>query len=317
MNAPLVSVIIPTYNRNDTVVRAVKSVIAQDYRPLEIIVVDDGSTDDTKECIKSLLCESQELRVRYLYQKNSGVSIARNYGLCQAQGKYLSTLDSDDVLLPGKISVQVRAMVESGADICYGRAIVYDTYNNIKFDGPFSPSNEDTILKLVLWKMPYGNAYLFTRDLIEKNHLSYRGGCSWGEDNEFLIKAMFLAKKIICVDMNVTQVYIGRSDGLSSFRWQAIEDDVYIYQKICDWLIENGCDKTRLNCYKQAICCFSLPASIVNRCYVKRKSKEAKMYFSRYPQLVNFFNLLTLCNGVQSIKLLIRYLMLKLYFFKN
>jgi len=93
MNNCTISVIIPTYNRKDTVVQAINSVLRQTFQNYEIIVIDDGSTDGTAEVIKKLNCD----RLRYYYQPNGGVSSARNFGLKKAYGQSVCFLDSDDL----------------------------------------------------------------------------------------------------------------------------------------------------------------------------------------------------------------------------
>jgi glycosyltransferase involved in cell wall biosynthesis len=101
----LVSVLIPTYNRAQLCKKAVESVLSQTYHDIEVIVVDDGSSDDTREVVSSL-----DARVRYLYQKNSGVSAARNLGMQSARGEFLAFLDSDDAWLPWKLELQLNAL---------------------------------------------------------------------------------------------------------------------------------------------------------------------------------------------------------------
>jgi len=100
-NLPLVSVIIPTYNRGWTLAEAVESVLAQDYKDFELIVVNDGSTDDTK----NILAVYEGITV--LDQTNQGVSAARNNGVAHSRGTYVAFLDSDDLWLPQKLTVQV------------------------------------------------------------------------------------------------------------------------------------------------------------------------------------------------------------------
>ncbi len=100
---PLVSVIIPTFNRAWAIGRAVDSVLAQDYRPLELIVVDDGSTDQTSDILAFY-----GNRLIVIRQKNSGVSAARNAGIALAGGDLIALLDSDDYWKPQKLSVQVN-----------------------------------------------------------------------------------------------------------------------------------------------------------------------------------------------------------------
>lgn len=113
MPAELVSVIIPAYNPGDLLRRSLDSVLAQTWRAFEIIVVDDGSTDQTAQ-----LCAAYGARVRYSRQPNMGVSAARNHGLRMARGEFVAFLDADDAWLPDLLSVLVghlQAHPEVGA----------------------------------------------------------------------------------------------------------------------------------------------------------------------------------------------------------
>ena len=113
---PLVSVIIPTYNRADLLREAVASVLRQSYAPLESIVVDDGSTDATAACLRSW-CD-----VRLVRQDHTGMpGQARNGGARVARGEYLAFLDSDDLWLPHKLAVQVPVALAAGAAITHTR----------------------------------------------------------------------------------------------------------------------------------------------------------------------------------------------------
>jgi len=119
----LVSVIIPTYNRAKFLVEAMDSVLAQTYRPIELIVVDDGSTDDTKKFVdkwSKKYADDARFELRYFYQENYGSQIARNHGLRVARGKYIRFLDSDDRLLPNATQPQVDMLEKTGANVCYG-----------------------------------------------------------------------------------------------------------------------------------------------------------------------------------------------------
>ena len=114
--APLVSVVIPTYNRRELVREAVASVLAQHYQPLELIVVDDGSDDGTVTAL------ADHPEVRLLRQAHSGMpGQARNAGARLARGEYLAFLDSDDLWLPQKLAQQVAAAVATGDAIHHTR----------------------------------------------------------------------------------------------------------------------------------------------------------------------------------------------------
>jgi glycosyltransferase involved in cell wall biosynthesis len=103
--APLVSVVIPCYNAARYLAETIETVLAQTYRQVEIIVVDDGSTDATAKI-------AQSYPVRYVHQTNGGISAARNTGVLHSQGKYVQFLDHDDRLLPMAIEVGVRFLEE-------------------------------------------------------------------------------------------------------------------------------------------------------------------------------------------------------------
>ena len=105
----LVSIIIPTYNRAALLAEAIQSVIAQTYRPIECIVVDDGSTDSTREVVSKIrITDISSFTVKYIFQQKSGAQVARNTGTAAATGEFIQYLDSDDLLYPDKIANQVN-----------------------------------------------------------------------------------------------------------------------------------------------------------------------------------------------------------------
>ena len=116
----IVSAIIPAYNRTDMLRQAVDSVIRQTYRPIEIIIVDDGSTDDTPLTIEQLCQEFPEI-IRSRRQENAGPGAARELGRQIAEGEFIQYLDSDDLLMPKKCEKQVAALqADPDAGVCYG-----------------------------------------------------------------------------------------------------------------------------------------------------------------------------------------------------
>jgi glycosyltransferase involved in cell wall biosynthesis len=114
---PKVSVVIPTYNRAPKVPNAIQSVLLQTFSDLEVIVVDDGSSDDTRK----ILDETFGHRIRYYEQTNQGVSVARNKGLQEAQGEWIAFLDSDDTWEKEKLEWQFKALERFGpaCRVCY------------------------------------------------------------------------------------------------------------------------------------------------------------------------------------------------------
>lgn len=105
MTTPLISVVIPTYNSSQFVAQAVRSALAQEDVNVEVIVVDDGSTDDTLQVLEKYAGD-----IRYIRQENQGPATARNRGIAESTGEYVAFLDADDVWLPGKCREQVQAL---------------------------------------------------------------------------------------------------------------------------------------------------------------------------------------------------------------
>jgi glycosyltransferase involved in cell wall biosynthesis len=116
MSQPLVTVIIPTYNREQYISEAIDSVLAQTYSNIELIIVDDGSTDNTIERL-----QTYGPKLRYIQQENGGIGAARNAGIAQATGEFLAFLDSDDCWTPDKLTLQIAAFDQDpDLDIAFG-----------------------------------------------------------------------------------------------------------------------------------------------------------------------------------------------------
>ncbi|MBC7540504.1 MAG: glycosyltransferase [Bacteriovorax sp.] len=118
---PFVSVIIPTFNRSSVVIRAINSVLNQSNKDFELIVVDDGSTDDTELILSPLIKAGT---INYFKHHNLGVSAARNFGVSKSSGEWISFLDSDDEWFPGKLQEQIDFLQKNMSfNIVYGQEI--------------------------------------------------------------------------------------------------------------------------------------------------------------------------------------------------
>lgn len=127
LNKELVSVIICVYNGEKYIESSIKSALAQTYQNIEIIVIDDGSTDRTGEIVKNYCPD-----VKYIYQENKGVSEARNTGLRHCSGNYIAWLDADDLYLPDKIKEQVDFLQQNkDIDCVYNDAFLIDAHDNL------------------------------------------------------------------------------------------------------------------------------------------------------------------------------------------
>ncbi len=163
-----ISVIIPTYNRENLIAKSINSVLNQTYQNFEVIVIDDGSSDNTSEVIKQI----HDNRIKYIkLTQRKGGSNARNIGIKKARGKYISFLDSDDILYPKKLEKQLQNIInkKSNLDFCKIRVIYNKTYHY------FYPNKkqEKKILRGKIFDelITYGNFISTQSILVERNFM--------------------------------------------------------------------------------------------------------------------------------------------------
>lgn len=142
--APLISVIIPNYNYAEFVDEAIESVLSQTYKKIEIIVVDDGSTDNSMDILSSYSSE-----ITLVSQSNSGVSSARNAGLAKATGEYVCFLDSDDIWFPNKIEIQISHLLNNTMACVYtGIQLFEENIGVVKF---IEPQDKGRLWRKYMW----------------------------------------------------------------------------------------------------------------------------------------------------------------------
>lgn len=185
---PLVSVIIPVYNSEKYIADAIESVLCQTYKNFEILVVDDGSTDDTEKIVlyfKKLYNE----KIRYFYQKNGGPAKARNLGIKNASGEHIAFLDSDDIWLPEKLAVQVAYYEENPY---YG--MVYSNLALIKNGNIFQATSQLKEKGWILYKLVKDKFIYTSTIIIKKNVLRAVGDyhedyyMATGEDTDLYLR---------------------------------------------------------------------------------------------------------------------------------
>lgn len=125
----MISVIIPTYNRAKYITEAIESVLVQTYTDYEIIVVDDGSSDDTEIIIENY--KSKHKNIVYIRQTNSGPAVARNNGMRSARGEWIAFLDSDDIWDPIKLEYQMKCLKESNSLVCFSNHSTFENPSDI------------------------------------------------------------------------------------------------------------------------------------------------------------------------------------------
>ena len=219
-----VSVIMPAWNAAATIGRSIDSVLSQDHADLELVVVDDGSTDATAELVARRA--ATDARVRLLRQANAGVAAARNAGMAAASGRYLAFLDSDDWWYPGKLRRQLACMRDTGA------AVSYSAYERFATDGrrlsqvtpPASVTHAD-----MLRSNRIGNLTgMLDRRLgdLRFEHIGH-------EDYVFWLRAVRLAGTAIRVgDGEPLAGYLVRDGSVSANKWRAARWQWRIYRDV-------------------------------------------------------------------------------------
>lgn len=223
MSIPFLSVILPTYNRVHCIARMIDSVLSQSFKDFELIVVDDGSTDGTREMLEQKYDDS---RIQIVYKENGGVSSARNLGISLARGKYITFVDSDDYLLDGFFEDIYENILQYGADI-----YVYAGFSQEKtkligvplFWGNQGYGNGEIALKsgseFVRDFCLYGGnswacAKIFKTSLIRENNLVFQENISYGEDMLFNLQTYLASLRIVAIPRGY-YVYEVSGNGLS------------------------------------------------------------------------------------------------------
>jgi glycosyltransferase involved in cell wall biosynthesis len=162
-----VSVIIPTYNRAELLKESLLSVIAQTYRPIECIVVDDGSKDNTRAVIEDIIdLTDDSFILQYVLQSKCGAQTARNRGTAIASGKYIQYLDSDDILFPDKISQQIDYLtLHTECDGVFGDWKCGTIDNNELI---IAYKNKDFLLQLLTEKCIANFSFLMRKEIVDK-----------------------------------------------------------------------------------------------------------------------------------------------------
>ncbi|MBQ9017263.1 glycosyltransferase family 2 protein [Candidatus Saccharibacteria bacterium] len=194
MNEPLLSVIIPVYNTGDAFVNLYRSIKKDRYKNLELLVVDDGSTDDSLKILRALAAEDS--RIRVLAKKNAGASSARNLALKKATGKYVFFIDSDDDILPSHFT-KLTEVLEKGSKIVSCGYRYHRVYNDRSHDTYTNPPVErkpsDTDLSFVLRQdVRDGRLYAATNkafrlDVIKRAKIEFDTQKKFAEDTKFVL----------------------------------------------------------------------------------------------------------------------------------
>ncbi|MFD2167330.1 glycosyltransferase family 2 protein [Thalassotalea euphylliae] len=203
MGMPLISVIVPNYNGAAFIHEAVSSILNQSYENLEVIVVDDGSSDNSAEIIE--LLASNDSRVVSIFKENGGVSKARNLGIAKAQGEYIAFLDSDDFWHPDKLAQQLDALGKQNVKVCFSafkrwepdNAGMYPSAEQLyQIQNPNTLAEVDSDFSTALYPKMFEDVYIWTGTILMDKSVLDDVGCFnedlvIGEDYDLWLRIAF------------------------------------------------------------------------------------------------------------------------------
>jgi glycosyltransferase involved in cell wall biosynthesis len=258
---PLVSMIVPIYNVEEYLPQCIESLIDQSYDNLEIVLVDDGSPDNSGK-IADRYAKSDK-RIKVIHQKNNGVSSARNTGLDSITGEYVTFVDGDDYLAPDFVEYMLGLVCRTGSKIVMSTNW-FTTSNNaqIDHDDIRTITPEDFMLTYLYPRSWVGSHNkMYKRDLIEQNQLRFKVGITSGEGLRFVT---FAAQHVESVGSGLRKVYHYRTNNLNSATTKPdVEGQAINIIENINYIIENIAPKTprlkkalewhRWACYRYAL----------------------------------------------------------------
>lgn len=284
---PIVSVIIPSYNAMNYIAETLESVLAQTLADIEVIVVDDGSTDSTRDIVKEYA--RKDSRLMLVEQTNQFAGVARNNGMARATGSYLYFLDADDYIEKKALETLVSALERSGAEIAIAKSrgfdnVTDDTWtidnalNGMDFNRPIL--HEDYCDRLFQSFIGWPWDKLFRKDFIEKTGLAFQP-LRTTNDALFVFCALALADTIVCLDSVLFHHRTNNKDSLEGSRAKSWDNAVNAISSIGDLLGETKKGKACLNSYYRWILNYSIWT------IESLPDGEANAYLSEIEPLIN------------------------------
>lgn len=246
----MISIIVPVYNLEAYLSRCIESIINQSYRDLQIILVDDGSTDGSGE-----ICDvfaAKDSRITVIHKPNGGVSTARNDGLAVAKGEYVGFVDGDDIIAPEMYSLLLSKAESSHADLTICSYITETVAGEVpKRAESFFVANMGTQPERFLYL--YNNYLLntlcnklFRRELIK---LGFPVGVKMGEDLMFILHYMKGCKSICLTNECLYRYILRRSSATASFQPQRVETVIKLYGEVDSFCKIFDSDNVRYSVY--------------------------------------------------------------------
>lgn len=245
---PCISIIIPAYNAEKYIEKCIQSIIHQDYRNLEIIIVNDGSIDKTREICEKFV--NQDKRIRLINTENKGAGSARNTGIDVAKGEYISFIDSDDYICPDYYSRMYTMLREANADIAEGHYKRVKNYDEDVFTNTGKEQEYTNIEKLLILygnnEIEYINSVIVTNKLYRRELFKeVKFPVNRIIDDEFIIyKLIYNSKKIISTS-DIMYAYVQSEESVmrASFKEKRVHDTLDVYDEVYEFFKDKGNDE--------------------------------------------------------------------------
>lgn len=240
-----ISIVIPVYNSEKYIKKSVESVLGQSYKDFELILVNDGSTDNSLEIIKKLVIQYSQIRI--VDKINGGASSARNAGIKAAKGDFITFIDSDDTVSNFYISDLITGLNSCNPiDIVVNGFKVIDVNHSEKIVAPHTEEVLDLTKKGILEQIPFlclssPIAKLFKRSIIEQNNLLFDESINIGEDLVFVLDYLRLSN-FVAISTKSNYLYERREGSLST-SFHSFEEEIR-----SDFLINKACKLTYEYC---------------------------------------------------------------------
>lgn len=282
MQNPMISIIVPCFNNERYIEKCLKSIVDQSYKDFEVIIINDGSTDNSKTIIEKLIKKRQNFHL--LNQKNMGVSTARNKGLEFAKGKYVCFVDADDYIEKDYLKLLLSSLEKTQSELCLCSVIHEDLNGNIIFVDKLKKcvlSNMETAnLKNLIWG--YACNKLYKMEIIRKNNIVFEKDIKFAEDELFYLTYLFTIKQVCMIDDCLYHYVRQRKSATKDTTNMSVQINRFdSRRRIIELLSKNKVNQYVIN--KHIIACIDTCLLVMAYKFKDQKlSKEQKSIYLRY-----------------------------------
>ena len=270
---PTISVVMPTYNREQMLPRAIDSILDQTYKDFELIIVDDASTDKSVEVIKDYMKKDKRIRL-IQNEKNSGIAFSRNRGNDAARGKYIAIMDSDDQSLPHRLELSIN-FFEKHPDVdafCGNLLDIEEPVYAQQFLNwqDYKIASDEHALSMMFSNTFYNVASMFKRDFVKKHNIRYNNKYVSAEDYDFWKQFVMKNGKLVSINSPITFVRKHRTN-VESYYTKMGENAAHIQNELISRFLDEIPERPSQN-------------DLINKCFILEKIEQANIDKNVMPQ---------------------------------